>query len=95
MLPRSKVFTMMEEKIKTLINEKKGDSYHKKSIMEEHITLMSEPGSNYLGHVSVSQGTYLNALQKQFGTFLKIKIVLLIPFKQLVVMGQLLILEQK
>ena len=25
--------------------------------MEEHLTLMSEPGSNYLGHVSVSQGT--------------------------------------
>ena len=44
-------------KDQTLINEKKGDSYHKKNIMEEHITLMSEPGSNYLGHVSVSQGT--------------------------------------
>ena len=44
-------------KDQTLINEKKEDSYHKKNIMEEHITLMSEPGSNYLEHVSVSQGT--------------------------------------
>ena len=41
-------------KDQTLINEKKGVSYRKKNIMEEHITLMSKPGSNYLGHVSVS-----------------------------------------
>ena len=44
-------------KDQTLINEKKGDSYHKKNMMKEDITLMSEPGSNYLGHVSVSQST--------------------------------------
>ena len=81
-------------KDQTLINEKKGDSYHKKNIMKEHITLMSEPGSNYLGHVSVSQGTS-ECITKAIWDFFENKDFLLIPFKQLVVIGQLLILEQK
>ena len=34
----------------------KGGSYHKKSIIEEHILLISDPGSNYVGHVSVILG---------------------------------------
>ena len=44
-------------KDQTLINEKKGESYHKKHVIEEHVTLIAEPWSNYLGHVSVTQGT--------------------------------------
>ena len=45
-------------KNQTLINEKKGKRYHKKNIIEEHVTLIAEPGSNYLGHVSVTQCTF-------------------------------------
>ena len=44
-------------KDQTLINEKKEESYHKKNVIEEHVTLIAEPVSNYPGHVSVTQGT--------------------------------------
>ena len=47
----------MEEKDQTLINEKKKDTYHKRSIIKEHITIISELECNYFGDVSVAQGT--------------------------------------
>ena len=45
-----------ERKDQTLINEKR-DTYHKRSINEEQITIISEPGNNYLGQDLVAQGT--------------------------------------
>ena len=45
------------KKNQTLINEKSERVITKKyGTIEEHITLIAEPGSNYLDHVSVSQG---------------------------------------
>ena len=44
-------------KDETLVNEKIGSTYHPKTKMEEHISIVSEPGNNFLGHVSVSRGT--------------------------------------
>lgn len=37
--------------------EKKGGKYHKQIIMEEHISLIKEPGSIYLGHITPTSGT--------------------------------------
>jgi hypothetical protein len=37
-------------KDKTLHNEKRGDTYYRSIIIEEHITVLNEPGSNYVGH---------------------------------------------
>jgi len=44
-------------KDKTLINEKIGDRYHRKEVLEEHISILAEPGSIYLGHTTPSNGT--------------------------------------
>lgn len=44
-------------KDKTLINEKIGDRYHRKEVLEEHISILAEPGSFYLGHTSPNRGT--------------------------------------
>lgn len=44
-------------KDKTLINEKIGDRYHRKEVLEEHISVLVEPGSTYLGHATPSRGT--------------------------------------
>ena len=44
-------------KDQTLINEKKSNTYHKRNIMEEHITLISAPSRTYLGHLPVAQST--------------------------------------
>lgn len=44
-------------KDKTLINEKIGDRFHRKEIVEEHISVLAEPGSIYLGHTTPSNGT--------------------------------------
>ena len=44
-------------KDQTLVNTKKGDTFHRSNVMEEHITLISEPDSRYLSHVSVTQGS--------------------------------------
>lgn len=44
-------------KDKTLINEKIGDRYHRKEVLEQHISGLAEPGSIYLGHTTPSGGT--------------------------------------
>lgn len=44
-------------KDKTLINEKIGNRYHRKEVLEEHISILVEPGSIYLGHTAPSRGT--------------------------------------
>lgn len=46
----------MDEKTR-LINEKIGDRYHRKEVLEEHISILAEPGSIYLGHTTPSRGT--------------------------------------
>lgn len=40
----------------TFVQEKKGGTYHRREIQEEHITIVEEPGSAYLGHVTPSSG---------------------------------------
>lgn len=47
-------------KDKTLVQTKEGDTFHRKTITEEHIALISEPGSKYFGHFEVSSGTAKN-----------------------------------
>lgn len=44
-------------KDRTLINEKIGVRFHRKEILEEHISILAEPGSFYLGHTSPNRGT--------------------------------------
>lgn len=44
-------------KDKTLINEKENGRYHRKTILEEHISIIAEPNSKYLGHVIPKSGT--------------------------------------
>ena len=41
----------------TLIQEKTGNKIYRKTIKEEHITLVREPGSQYLGHIAVNRGS--------------------------------------
>lgn len=43
-------------KDKTLIQEKKGAKYYKRTVTEEHITLVTEPGSAYVTHVCTESG---------------------------------------
>lgn len=40
-----------------LVNEKIGDRYHRKEVSVEHISILAEPGSIYLGHVTPNRGT--------------------------------------
>lgn len=47
-------------KDRTLVMEKKGNTFHKKYILEEHIVLIAEPESIYLGHVTPSSGNAKN-----------------------------------
>lgn len=44
-------------KDKTIVQEKKGEKFCRKTIVEEHIVLVSEPGSTYLGHVTPVSGS--------------------------------------
>lgn len=44
-------------KDKTLVQEKKGEKYCRKTVIEEHIVLVSEPGSTYVGHVTTMSGS--------------------------------------
>lgn len=44
-------------KDKTIAKEKKGNKFYKKTIVEEHISLVGEPGSFFLAHVAPASGT--------------------------------------
>lgn len=44
-------------KDKTLINEKIGNRYRRKEVLEEHVSVLAEPGSIYLGHTTPNRGT--------------------------------------
>lgn len=41
----------------TLIQEQEGNKYYRKRIQEEHISLVEEPGSKYMGHLAVKSGS--------------------------------------
>jgi len=40
----------------TLVNEKVGNTYHRRKTVEEHISLIQEPGSVYIGHTTPLSG---------------------------------------
>ncbi|XP_031339102.1 uncharacterized protein LOC116167737 isoform X2 [Photinus pyralis] len=44
-------------KDKTIIQEERGNKRYRKTITEEHIVLLAEPGSRYIGHVTPISGT--------------------------------------
>lgn len=44
-------------KDKTIAQEKKGNKFYKKTVVEEHISLVKEPDSSFLGHVTPAFGT--------------------------------------
>jgi hypothetical protein len=44
-------------KDKTIVQEKKGTKLYKKVISEEHVSLIEEPNSKFLGHVTPKSGT--------------------------------------
>ena len=41
----------------TLCRVKKGDKFHTAKKLEEHVTILEEPGSKYLGHIAPKDGT--------------------------------------
>ena len=47
----------------TLVNLKDGDKYYKKKIQEEHISILCEPNSKYIGHFTPSSGSALSIYQ--------------------------------
>lgn len=44
-------------KDKTIVHEKKGTKFYKKVISEEHISIIEEPNSKFLGHITPKSGT--------------------------------------
>lgn len=44
-------------KDKTLVSERKETRLHRKEISEEHVSILSEPGSHYIGHSTSEKGT--------------------------------------
>ena len=46
-----------ERKGKTIVQEKKGSKFYKKVILEEHVSLIEEPNSKILGHVTPKSGS--------------------------------------
>ena len=46
-----------DRKDKTLINTKEGSKHYRKTVVEEQLSLIQEPGSRYLGHVSPDNGS--------------------------------------
>ena len=47
----------MEEKAKQLFKKKKRSKFYKKVILEEHVSLIEEPYSKFLGHVTPKSGS--------------------------------------
>jgi len=50
-------------KDKTLTNKKKGNKYYRETIIEEHICLIQQPQSRYIGHVSPQSGSAKDVTQ--------------------------------
>lgn len=48
---------------KTLCNEKINNKYYKRTVIEDHISFVQEPGSSYLGHTTSSSGYALTIYQ--------------------------------
>lgn len=46
-------------KDKTMVNHKEGTKYYRQIITEEHISLIQEPGSKYIGHATPTNGSAL------------------------------------
>lgn len=44
--------------IRLIVYEKKENSFHRATVVEEHIVLLLEPGSVYKEHVTPIQGRY-------------------------------------
>ena len=47
----------------TITNQQKGSKWYRRRDVEEHISLMEEHSSKYLGHVSPASGTSQNIKQ--------------------------------
>ena len=46
-----------ERKGKTIFQKKKGNKFYKKVILEEHVSVIEEPNSKNLGHVTPKSGS--------------------------------------
>ena len=44
-------------KDRTLVNEKIGSEYHRKSEIDKHIRLFQEPVGKYIGHITLEYDT--------------------------------------
>lgn len=58
-------------KDKTLVMTKTHNTSHRKTITEEHISIISEPDSKYIGHLSINSGNAAT-IQKSIADFLEI-----------------------
>lgn len=54
----------------TIVQEKRGKHFHRKIIKEEHVVILAEPGSLYMGHLTPKSGSAEN-IRKCIVTFLK------------------------
>ncbi|KAK4872378.1 hypothetical protein RN001_014407 [Aquatica leii] len=54
---------------KTLSRERANDKYYQRTIVEDHYSLVKEPGSRYIGHVTPASGSTL-AIAESFSHIL-------------------------
>ncbi|KAK5649767.1 hypothetical protein RI129_000796 [Pyrocoelia pectoralis] len=59
------------KKDKTLCQEKVDNKYYRKSVVEEHISLIQEPGSHYIGHVAPNSSSAKNIAEEILNFFEK------------------------
>jgi len=59
-MPMSKKFWKDGRKDKTLVYKDLDGKKHRRLIVEEHISLVQEPGFKYFGHVTPERGTSLS-----------------------------------
>lgn len=52
-----KICFLLWQKNKTIVQQKEGNTYYKRVVVEEHVALVEEPNSNLLGHVTPKCGT--------------------------------------
>jgi hypothetical protein len=73
-------------KDKTMMNIQEGGKYYRRTVTEEHYSLIQEPGSSYLGHVTPNSGT-AKEIKTSITAFLSLNIINNIAADELVAVG--------
>lgn len=51
------------KKDKTLTQQKEGEKYYRKEIIEDHVSILQEPADKYIGHVTPKSGSVKDLAQ--------------------------------